>query len=121
MYSSTVFVSQYCEDLENIIQCYDHLESCYSGKNLDKLKGAVLELSVQTIGVFNDEIEDKLQDCPIYRQLVGLRNSKKALYAGIGIGVGILIVVALIAWVRCRKVPGSYAQTASELKYFQDA
>ena len=90
-----------CDDLEKIMQCYDHLEACYVEKNLDKVKAAALELSVQAIGVFNDEIEDKLQDCPIYTQLVGMRNSKKALY--VGIGVGLLIGVALIACLLYRK------------------
>ena len=88
---------------------------------LDKLKGSVLELSVQTIGVLNDDIEDKLQDCPIYRELVGLRSSKKALYAGIG--VGLLLAVALTAWFIIRKNRRNTTtyQTASELKAFQDA
>ena len=106
------------------MQCYNHLESCYTGKNLNKIKAAALELSVQSIGVFNDEAEDKLQDCPIYTELVGMRNSKKALYAGIG--VGLLMVVALVATVSCyyRRKSGrysSYNHTASELKSFQDA
>ena len=98
------------------MQCYDHLESCYSGTNLNKLKAVALELSVQTIGVFDDEVEDKMQ--------VGMRNSKKVLY--VGIGVGLLVVVALGATVYwyLRKKSGrysSYNHTASELKSFQDA
>ena len=116
--------SHYCEDLENVMQCYDLLESCYSGTNLNKLKAVALELSVQTVGVYNDEVEDKMQDCPVYTQLVGMRNSKKVLY--VGIGVGLLVVVALGATVYwyLRKKSGrysSYNHTASELKSFQDA
>ena len=57
-------------------------------------KGAALELSVQMIGLISDEAEDKLQDCPIYIELVGLRRSKKFLYAGITVGV--LVFAALI-------------------------
>ena len=113
--------SHYCDILENSMQCYDHLESCYSGKNLDKFKAAAMELSVQTIGAFSDEIEDMLQDCPIYRELVGMRNSKKVLY--VGIGVGLLVVVALVAGLIYRKTRrySSYNHTDSELKSFQVA
>ena len=104
------------------MQCYDHLESCYTGKNLDKIKAAALELSVQSIGVWSDEAEDKLQDCPIYTALVGMRSSKKALYAGIAVG----LVVALVAVVTCyyrrkKRAFSSYNHPASELKSFQDA
>ena len=65
--------SHYCDDLENSMQCHNHLEDCYTEKNLNKFK--YLEFTVQTIGVISDEVEDKLQDCPIYTQQVGLRNS----------------------------------------------
>ena len=57
-------------------------------------KGAALELSVQMIGLISDEAEDKLQDCPIYIELVGFRRSKKFLYAGITVGV--VVIVGLI-------------------------
>ena len=57
-------------------------------------KGAALELSVQMIGLISDEAEDKLQDCPIYIELVGLRRSKKFLYAGITVGV--VVIAGLI-------------------------
>ena len=105
------------------MQCYDHLESCYTGKNLDKIKGAALELSVQSIGVFSDEVEDKLQDCPVYTALIGMRNSKKALYAGIAVGLVAALVAALTCYYRRKKRSHSpyFHSTASELKSFQDA
>ena len=39
-----------------------------------------MELSVQLIGEFDDETEDMLQDCPIYTELVGMRNTTKMTY-----------------------------------------
>ena len=111
--------SHYCDDLKNSMQCYDHIETCYTDKNLNKFKGAALELSVQTIGMFSDEAEDMLQDCPIYIELVGLRNSKKLLYAGIAVGLVIVaaFVVCFFYRRRHRRSSGySYDQTATELK-----
>ena len=110
--------SHYCDDLENLMQCYDHVETCLTDENLKKFKGAALELSVQTIGMFSDEVEDALQDCPIYIELVGLRNSKMLGY--VGTAVGLVIVAAIVVffiWRRRRRSTGySYNQTATELK-----
>ena len=112
----------YCDALESAMHCYDHLESCYTGNNLDKIKAAAMELTVQTIGVFDDEFEDELQDCPIYTQLVGLRNSKKVLYVCIGVGLPIVLIGCLALYYCRRKSQtrlSSYNQTP--LKTFQDA
>ena len=127
--------SHYCDDLENMMQCYDHLETCFTDKNLNKFKGAALELSVQTIGMISDEVEDALQDCPIYIELVG--KSKKLLFAGIAIGLVIVAAfVVFLIWRRRRRSGSgyslciitynysvfrsgsgySYSQTATELK-----
>ena len=115
VYSPT---SHYCDDLENMMQCYDHIETCFTDKNLNKFKGAALELSVQTIGMFSDEVEDALQDCPIYIELVGLRKSTKFLYAGIAVGLVVVAAfVGFLVWRRRRRSSGySYNQTATELK-----
>ena len=115
VFSST---SHYCDDLENMMQCYDHVETCYTDKNLNKFKGAALELNVQAIGMLSDEVEDALQDCPIYIELVGLRKSKKVLYAGIAVGLVIVsaFVVFLLWRRRHRSSEYSYNQTATELK-----
>ena len=96
--------SHYCDDLKNSMQCYDHVETCYTDKNLNKFKGAALELSVQTIGMFSDEAEDMLQDCPIYIELVGLRNSKKLLYAGIAVGL-VIVAAFLVCFFLSEKTP----------------
>ena len=127
--------SHYCDDLENMMQCYDHLETCFTDKNLNKFKGAALELSVQTIGMISDEVEDALQDCPIYIELVG--KSKKLLFAGIAVGLVIVAAfVVFLIWRRRRRSGSgyslciitynysvfrsgsgySYSQTATELK-----
>ena len=100
------------------MQCYDHIETCFTDKNLNKFKGAALELSVQTIGMFSDEVEDALQDCPIYIELVGLRKSTKFLYAGIAVGLVVVAAfVGFLVWRRRRRSSGySYNQTATELK-----
>ena len=129
--------SHYCNDLENLMQCYDHLETCFTDKNLNKFKGAALELSVQTIGMISDEVEDALQDCPIYIELVGWRKSKKLLHAGIAVGLVIVAAfVVFLIWRRRRRSGSgyslciitydysvfrsgsgySYSQTATELK-----
>ena len=87
-------------------------------------KAAAMELTVQTIGVFDDDIEDMLQDCPIYTQLVGLRNSKKVMYVCIGVGLPIVLIGCLAFYYRRRKSQirfSSYNQTPSQLKTFQDA
>ena len=61
-------------------------------------KGAALELSVQIIGLISKEAEDKLQDCPIYIDLVGLRRSKKFLYARITVGVVVFALIGFCIW-----------------------
>ena len=62
-----------------------------------------MELSLQLIGEFDDETEDMLQDCPIYTELVGMRNTTKMTYIGIAVGVVVVIVVALLCWYCYRK------------------
>ena len=62
-----------------------------------------MELSLQLIGEFDDETEDMLQDCPIYTELVGMRNTTKMTYVGIAVGVVVVIVVALLCWYCYRK------------------
>ena len=112
----------YCDALESSMHCYDHLESCYTGNNLDRFKAAAMELTVQTIGVFDDDFEDELQDCSIYTQLVGLKNSNKVLYVCIGVGLPIVLIGCLALYYRRRKSQtrlSSYNQTP--LKTFQDA
>ena len=100
--------SHYCDDLENMMQCYDHLETCFTDKNLNKFKGAALELSVQTIGMISDEVEDALQDCPIYIELVG--KSKKLLFAGIAVGLVIVAAfVVFLIWRRRRRSGSGYS------------
>ena len=110
--------SHYCDDLENLMQCYDHVETCFTEENLKKFKGAALELSVQTVGMFSDDVEDALQDCPIYIELVGLRNSKKLGYVGMAVGLVVVVACAVFfIWRRRRRTSGhSYNQTATELK-----
>ena len=73
-------------------------------------------------GVFDDDFEDELQDCSIYTQLVGLKNSKKVLYVCIGVGLPIVLIGGLAFYYRRRKSQtrlSSYNQTP--LKTFQDA
>ena len=101
--------SHYCDDLENMMQCYDHLETCFTDEALKKFKRAALELSVQTIGMFSDKVEDALQDCPIYIELIGLRKSKKLLYAGIAVGLVIVgAFVVFLVWRRRRRSRSGY-------------
>ena len=73
-----------------------------------------MELSVQLIGEFDDETEDMLQDCPIYTELVGMRNTTKMTYIGIAVGVVVVIVVALLCWYCYRKKSAtSYGRAAT--------
>ena len=79
-------------------------------------KGAALELSVQMIGLISDEAEDKLQDCPIYIELVGLRRSKKFLYAGITVGV--VVFAALIGFCMWRKKNSQFVARGREVNVY---
>ena len=79
-------------------------------------KGAALELSVQMIGLISDEAEDKLQDCPIYIELVGLRRSKKFLY--IGITVGVVVFAALIGFCMWRKKNSRFVARGREVNVY---
>ena len=88
--------SDHCNALDRIMECYNTFDECYTSENLKKFKAASLELSVQLIGTVSDETEDMLQDCPIYTELVGMRNSTKMMW--VGISVGIIVVVAVIAF-----------------------
>ena len=72
-----IYRSDYCTALERVMECYNTLDECYTSENLKKFKAASLELSVQLIGTISDETKDKFQDCPIYTELVGIRNSTK--------------------------------------------
>ena len=85
-----------CNALERIMECYNHFDECYTSKNLKKFKAASLELSVQFIGTKSDETEDMFQDCPIYTELVGMRNSTKMMW--IGISIGVIVVIAVITF-----------------------
>ena len=40
----------HCDALESLIDCYDHLDTCYTSDELDEFKGAVLEASLQLLG-----------------------------------------------------------------------
>ena len=79
-------------------------------------KGAALELSVQMVGLISDEAEDKLQDCPIYIDFVGLRRSKKFLYAGITVGV--VVIVGLIGVCIWRKKNSRFLARGREVNVY---
>ena len=57
-----------------------------------------MEASLQLIGEFDDETEDMLQECPIYTELVGMRNTTKMTYVGIAIGIVVVIAAVILCW-----------------------
>lgn len=62
-----------------------------------------MEASLQLIGEFDDETEDMLQDCPIYTELVGMRNTTVMMYVGIAVGIVVVIAAVLLWWCCYRK------------------
>ena len=71
-----------------------------------------MEASLQLIGEFDDETEDRLQECPIYTELVGMRNTTVWMYVGIAVGIVAVIAVVLLCWCRMRS-GHSYGRAAT--------
>lgn len=88
--------SHHCDVLERAAECQHHFDECYTPEKLEKLKAASMEAIVQLIGTFDDDTEDMLQDCPIYTEIVGMRNSTKMMY--IGISVGVIVILAVMTF-----------------------
>ena len=73
-----------------------------------------MEASLQLIGEFDDETEDMLQECPIYTELVGMRNTTVWMYVGIAVGIVAVIAVVLLCWYCYGKKSGhSYGRAAT--------
>ena len=108
-----MFHSDYCNALERIMECYNTFGECYTSENLKKFKAASLELSVQLIGTVSDETEDMFQDCPIYTDLVGMRNSTKMMWIGISVGIFMVVVVIASFIIFKKSKQPRYSQTAT--------
>ena len=83
-----------CSILGPILQCMDPLDECYTIQELNRYKGATLQVTAEGIKLADKATAAKFKNCQQYKDLAG-----KGSIAGINMGIliALFIIVAFLA------------------------